>query len=337
MKTPVDYSRITPEYLSQYVNFFYKEENWQYQPTSEHPSMQNVQAEGATAIWNRLLDDHIVLLADEVGMGKTIQALAVMATLWRQNPHARVLVYAPRESVAINWINEYNSFIYNHYRVHDDLVKMAMGEFPARKPFYCHNHGQLLNTFYYHNPQFSVGKTSSLSNLRNIENQIDPELLNQGFPERNWHDSKGEVNKFSQIGADSRNFLKNYFGTGNQPPIDLLIIDESHYYRNLNGGSQKVQAAQGFFGTGGSPKLADKVLLMTATPNHSGKHNVKNLFSYFQDTDKQSANNLLENHCIRRLRRLSAKGHTKYNYRKENPKPSQFQDLKESLFFRALS
>ncbi len=77
--------------------------------------MQTKQAEGAAYLFNLLNEKRTALLADEVGMGKTIQALAVCAALWQQKPDAKILVLAPRNEVAYNWINEYETFINVHY------------------------------------------------------------------------------------------------------------------------------------------------------------------------------------------------------------------------------
>ena len=79
---------LNPEILTEYVNFSRKNPGWKYRSGSQ--SMQDKQAEGAASIWNILHENNIAILADEVGMGKTIQALSLCATLWRRKPSARV-------------------------------------------------------------------------------------------------------------------------------------------------------------------------------------------------------------------------------------------------------
>ena len=108
--------KITPKYLTHYINFYYGKDNcnWKYDKDEDN-NIAKIQAEGTAKLWNLLLEKDIALLADEVGMGKTYQALGVMLTLWLQKPDAKVLLYAPNENVAIKWVNEYNNFIRYHF------------------------------------------------------------------------------------------------------------------------------------------------------------------------------------------------------------------------------
>ena len=101
---------ITPDYISSLVNFYSNslEPNWKFDLKGE--DMRNLQVKGAAKAFNLLEEKKLALLADEVGMGKTIQALAVCAALWNQNPKARVLVLAPRDEIARNWEKEYQNF-----------------------------------------------------------------------------------------------------------------------------------------------------------------------------------------------------------------------------------
>ena len=95
---------ITPETLTEFVNFYRDpdKKDWVY-TANNGTSMQVKQAEGSAFLFNLLIEKGVALLADEVGMGKTIQALAVMAALWKQKPDARVLVLAPRTEIALNF------------------------------------------------------------------------------------------------------------------------------------------------------------------------------------------------------------------------------------------
>lgn len=62
--------------------------------------MRNLQAKGSARVFNLLEEHKLALLADEVGMGKTIQSLSVCAALWNQKPTAKILVLAPRDEIA---------------------------------------------------------------------------------------------------------------------------------------------------------------------------------------------------------------------------------------------
>ena len=96
--------RITPEYIAQLVTFDSSDPNWQFDATN--PGMRHLQALGAAKAYNLMQEHRVALLADEVGMGKTIQALSVCAALWREKPKARILVLVPREDIARNWQGE---------------------------------------------------------------------------------------------------------------------------------------------------------------------------------------------------------------------------------------
>ena len=109
--------------------------------------------------------------------------------------------------------------------------------------------------------------------------------------------------------------------------FDLVIIDEAHYFRNIEGGSLRVNVAKQFFNSGKN-KIAQQTLLLTATPNHSSSQNINAITSYFDDNryaDK-AYDAILEDICLRRFRRLSQKGKVKYNYRKEVSRAADFQD-----------
>ncbi|MBK9983883.1 MAG: hypothetical protein IPP15_16190 [Saprospiraceae bacterium] len=66
--------KITPEHLTETVNFFYNHPDWYYDRDLSI-GIPKIQAEGTAKLWNMLLDKRIALLADEVGMGKTIRHL----------------------------------------------------------------------------------------------------------------------------------------------------------------------------------------------------------------------------------------------------------------------
>jgi hypothetical protein len=68
--------QITPEYLTNYINFYYGKDDWFYDK-NESNNIAKIQAEGTAKLWNLLLNKNIALLADEVGMGKTYHAYTV--------------------------------------------------------------------------------------------------------------------------------------------------------------------------------------------------------------------------------------------------------------------
>jgi len=271
------------------------------------------QYEGVAYLWNLLETKKIALLADEVGTGKTYQALGVLITMLKIKPDARCLIIAPRYQVAMNWIREYYNFVSKHYKSLDDQIKSSITHFAIPTIQYCHNLDEVVKKSDY--GQIFVAKTTMFSNLKlgNIDdNEIGAKLA-------------------FEAGEQYRESIKQKY--------DLLIIDEAHYYRNFDGYSLRVNAAKGFFGTfnGKNKGIASKVLLITATPNYSRETDIKNIFKYFQylGVEPEKYNDytkILKEYALRRLRRLENK--IKYQYREEKVIEASFEEnLKAEMFF----
>lgn len=346
--------KITPEYLTEYINFYDDHRNWHYHRASisGNPNLQETQAEGAAKLWNLLLEKRIALSADEVGMGKTIQGLAVMATLWRQKPNAKVLLYAPNENVAKKWIREYRNFIRYHYRVADNVVKSAIRGMPLREAVYCENHLQLMQYMNARWPSLFVCKTSSLSGFLSPKlNDAALASIGIDLPQVKDVDSASDDEKVQwmyQFGkrCNERAYALFSNDQADCPPFDLILFDEAHYLRRSEGHSNRSIAAHAFFSRreilGDAPwqnpffPLADKVLILTATPNHSSPQDIKNITSLFHpsfnDKEKDPLK-ILQEICVRRFRRLEGK--SKHEYREEIPESVQMEHLSERLFFAA--
>jgi len=331
---------LNPEVLTGFINFSRKNSQWKY--TEDSNTMEKKQAEGASTLWNIMADEGVAILADEVGMGKTIQALSVCAALWRKNPSARILVFAPREAVAQNWANEYKAFISTHYREYDDRVKTSVEGKPVHEPILCKDIYDLCESVHNGWGRFFIAKTTSfsflLSSLARKQEKGKLEVLRSKFDSIGVRINKGdgihklEKEKMLQVITE---YLRDNL-IENNLKFDLLIIDEAHYYRNFNGGSMRVMAAKSFFGKGENA-LASKVLLLTATPNHSSPDNVKGMISYFHDDLPNNApGEILDKIAVRRYRTLGDKGMIKYNYRNESAVAARFSDDPKSELFYAL-
>jgi uncharacterized phage-like protein YoqJ len=155
--------RITPEYISQLITFDSHDPNWHFEP--DNPGMRHLQALGTAKVFNLMKEHRVALLADEVGMGKTIQALSVCAALWRENPKARILVLVPREEIARNWQGEYQQFVRKHYRHNDNIVKSIVGNQALNELIYCSNLYELVRSIQQGWGKFYLGKISSFSAL----------------------------------------------------------------------------------------------------------------------------------------------------------------------------
>jgi hypothetical protein len=344
---------ITPNDVSRFINFDRDNSEWCYRAGDD--SMFAKQAEGAAHIWNLLSEKKIALLADEVGMGKTLQALAVCALFWRVKPDARILVVAPREVVADNWQNEFLTFLANHFRKADDTVKTNIGGRPIHELIKCRNLPELIRRGEERCHHFFIAKTTSFSYLNNEFQDRDGKIKRSAFqqffgPLRIRDIPEDDRERAQYLGRLLRDRLVSALCRDpekNSSPFDLLIVDEAHYYRNKKDGSLRVNAATGFFGNEKSGRIADRVLLLTATPNHTALENIEAILSYFVETNallemkdggaldfRDRAERLLYAVGLRRHRALAGK--IKYQYRNENAVESDFSGSAASELFFAL-
>ncbi|OXS15301.1 type III restriction endonuclease subunit R [Zobellella denitrificans] len=307
---------LSASQVGEWINFDRNNASWLYHHTDN--SMAAKQAEGVAGLWNNLATKELALLADEVGMGKTFQALGVMALLWKMKPDARVLVMAPNRDICRHWMREYNTFLREHYRDRDHLVRNMVDGGPIHHPRLCANLFELVEQLSLHTCRFFLTTIHSLSGL---------------VPDK--EKEEGDKRKKARSAAEQLyQKVKSLIGDDG---FDLLIIDEAHYFRNKHGGSQRVAAAEAFFGENDN-KLAQRTLLMTATPSHSSPADLSNILGYFANLDDSCSETdaLMREFGIRRLRHMQGReqAHNKYNYRSENAVASSFAgNLDAELFF----
>lgn len=305
---------LTPQAVSEYINFDGADEQWTYCATDV--SMAARQAEGVAYLWNMLAAQDVALLADEVGMGKTYQALGVISMLWQAKPNARILIMAPNRDICRHWMREYKAFLKQHYRETDHVVRNGADGGPVNAMAFCPNLHALVDEV-----KRGWGRVF-LTTIHSLSGLVKDETIN----------NKGA--KAAAIAGSLRGKLRELL---DEHGFDLVIIDEAHSLRNVGGGSQRVEAARAFFGKGDTP-LAKKALLLTATPSHSGLHDVANILGYFKNVESSlPAQELLKRHALRRLRLMRGANdvhHNKFSYRHEQAMPARFgDDANAELFF----
>lgn len=217
--------------LSKYITFY---ENPKKQIYDEDiiADFATLQIEGVAMLLNRLSTFNIALLADEVGMGKTFQALAVITEQFRQKPDSKVLVITPRKEVLNQWKEEeYSEFREKH------LLDQYEKYLPENNNDNIHEVPNFAKGFLEENPNAKIvfAKSTSFSTKENLD------------------EKESRKNKLIQ---DIKQF-------------DLIIVDEAHKFRNYDekwDDSLIIQTAKNLFG---NINGTTKVLLMTATPLHS--------------------------------------------------------------------
>lgn len=303
MRLPV----TTPDVVSAFINFDREDSTWVYQ--QNRPGLPATQAEGVAGIWNILAKEGLALLADEVGTGKTLQALSILSLLWKVKPGARVLVLAPSQSVAHGWQREFSRFLQRHYR-HPDSVVMHEDRTPVNSPLIARSLVEVVEAFQDPLVRFVISKITVFSHLNDDKEDVGPVVK-------------------AQLARKRAGALRDRLLSGLDEPLDLLVVDEAHYLRNVHGHSQRVNASQAFFGNPGSC-IAKRTLLLTATPNHTTNDDVGNLVGYFKAPEVSAYKNL-HRYAIRRLRLLEDR--SKHSYREEQDHPCCFRSIESELFF----
>lgn len=316
MKKSELWGALTPESVSRWITFDREFDDWTYRP-GDH-SMAARQAEGVAGLWNKLGLHGAALLADEVGTGKTLQALGVMALLWKSRPGAKVLVMAPNRDICKHWAREFRKFVKTHYRHSDGIVRKAGEVNSVHEPQLCWSLDQLTESVESSSSKLFITTIYSLSLLTRDENDEDFDRLGGA----------------KEAAARVHRRLKKSLGENG---FDLVVVDEAHYFRNSEGPSQRAKAAREFFGPQGA-RLGRKALLMTATPSHSSMRDVAAILGYVTDVGEASAEELLRIYALRRLRRMQgrARSHDKYSYRNEFELPADFGDDPAAEMFFAL-
>lgn len=243
-----------------------------FAPTDEAKSrgFAEYQLDGATALFNMLARNRVAYLADEVGMGKTYVALAVLGLLRWQKPDARVVVLAPRENIQRKWIKELRNFVRLNWRVVGNRVKSIQGG-PTWEPVAC---GSLLDfaheALLQPDRDFFLRMTSfSLLSKKPEDRRRFRARLRALAP---WAKTPGLSSK------DPDTFLEGAGAALNAllPDADLVIVDEGHNLKHglVGRASVRNRVLSLAFGHPGGPGeglhwyrgKAARVLFLSATP-----------------------------------------------------------------------
>ncbi|EOA02928.1 helicase domain-containing protein [Herbaspirillum frisingense GSF30] len=280
--------------------------------------MQARQAEGVAGLWNKLAQHDAALLADEVGTGKTLQVLGVMAMLWRMKPGARVLVMAPNREICRHWQREYEQFVASHYRQSDNRVRRTDNGAPVHAALLAPRLADLADACVNQESRFFLTTIHTLSHLLGSEHE----------PGNSDADRPGAA--AAEASKLHDRIREAFDGEG----FDLLVLDEAHYFRNSHRGSLRAAAAKAFFGQPPG-RLARRSLLMTATPSHGSMADITRILSLVAEVEGESPEHALKKYALRRLRRMQGRdtSHDKYSYRCEKVLPVDFSDPRAEMFF----
>ncbi|UFK38151.1 DEAD/DEAH box helicase family protein [Pectobacterium parvum] len=312
-----NWKTITPYTVAKKMRFDAYQDDWHYD--AQDPSMAARQTEGVAGLWNILAKHALALLADEVGMGKTYQAIGVILHLWHIKPDAKILIMVPNKDICLHWIREYKIFLKYHYRGKNANICNANKD-PVHEARMFTRLYELEKDIRESAGNLYLTTIHSLSGLVPLDEK-DNALVNA-----------------ERYAAQLHANIKASLG---EQGFDLIVIDEAHYFRNRDGQSQRAAAAKSFFGED-DERLGQRTLLLSATPNHSSSRNVADIFSYFIHPESVSPDSdvktLLKTFAIRRLRKMQGQGITnnKYNYRNERVTAASFVNNPDAELFFAL-
>jgi hypothetical protein len=259
----------------------------------ETRSMAEMQLEGIAAIYDILCVHRFAYLADEVGMGKTYQALGLAALVWNEKPEARILFISPRQSLQVKWYDDYLRFFASNYRrqqrLGDDHAASVLFGQPVHRPVQFHNlrswtptigMPERIASFLRHTsftrPIYLTSR--DLGDMDVLWKRTNQKLRSWGLfdaerPRRlSAHDASEQLNLSF---ADALN-SKLADEAGNEPYFDLVIIDEAQCLRNPLNQTNRV-----LFGV--LQGHVKKWLFMSATPAHGGPDDLPTILNHYPD------------------------------------------------------
>jgi hypothetical protein len=256
-------------------------------------SMADMQLEGVAALYNILCGNSFAYLADEVGMGKTYQAMALAAVVWNEKPNARVLFISPRHNLQVKWFDDYQRFFASNYRrnqgLGDDRVASVLFGEPVQRPVLFDNlrswtptigMPERIASFIRHTsftrPVYLTA--NDLGDMDTLWRQTERKLQGWGlFDVQRPEDLRPEnaSHLLNLTFAQALN-TKLTAESGQGPYFDLVIMDEAQCLRNPDNQTNKVlfEALKGH---------VHKWLFMSATPAHGGAEDIPTILNHYPD------------------------------------------------------
>lgn len=231
-------------------------------------AMVRMQLEGVAALSTILARRRVAYLADEVGLGKTMQALGVAACLASRQPSARILVVSPRKLVQNSWLAEAARFRAYVLRPGACALQTQMHE-SLREWLPAAGEGgklHLLRHSSFMRPVFDTAHDSwdAVVQALEVPHAARAHLLRTG---------PGHMDSFACNQAYARGINRWLAKTGQR--FDLVIVDEAQCLRHLDG-----QQTNTVFSTLLQGRV-DHWLFLSATPAHSGVRDIATVLNRY--------------------------------------------------------
>lgn len=281
MRHKVIPTMLTAEMVRSYIDF---------DGNGQAPGKQAMlQSEAVAGLWELMRLKSFAYLGDEVGTGKTRQAMGVIATQFLHNPDSRVIVICSDEEMQRQWQSEWSQFLRSCYQLvgcvlvpeHGKGLKMSLHHNlrafvdELRKSDGARIH--LLRYSSFSRP-FSLGANSPKEMLEKYAACLGlagDELL------REERGLAGQVRASSKAWQQEMTealrplFCKRLGNllTPGKKTVDLVICDEAQYLRNTDN-ARNENIGEIF------RRRVARWLFMSATPLHSGPRDIASL-DYF--------------------------------------------------------
>lgn len=253
--------------------------------TEDHSLQAQLQSEGAAALWHRIAQNRFGYLADEVGMGKTRQAMAVIATLFLRKPDARVVVLCPGKPLQLQWRKEWEDFVNNCMKINDGVLKSPRSGH-LNMPMQLHERlNTLAKSLVLDSQRIHLLRYSSFSRPIGFRDCDDKNAVKQAYldnlkvigigaldeQEQTLFNTTEDFTELKQ--AYNHSYAKRFASLIDNRPIDLIVCDEAQYLRHTdNHRNTNLKLALG--------ANSSKWLFLSATPLHSGPNDIKSLDHY---------------------------------------------------------
>lgn len=262
----------------------------------ETKSMATMQTKGVAALYNILYKSPVAYLADEVGMGKTYQALALAALVWNQKPEARILFVSPRQNLQEKWVDDYMRFFRSNYlrsyQIGDDRVTSVLFGDPIHRPASFDNlrswapivgMPERIALFLRHTsfmrPVF-VNARDLTGDMDGLWSHWQDRFKSWALFESTRPKDLSRDNASRELNlafARSLNRKLSKEATNGEPYFDLVILDEAQCLRHPENQTNSVLYEI----------LHDQVakwLFMSATPAHGGAQDIPTVVNRYSDS-----------------------------------------------------
>ncbi len=277
---------MTPENVKQLFKF------------SKDCSQNTIQTEGVAGLWNILHEEdkdkrtrNFAYLADEVGLGKTLQALAVLSLHLKQNPKAIAIVIVPK-AVQPGWAGEWNLLMSKIYQpdgtllfkdsqgkklrtvealICNSLHEFAKGLYVGSSRLYILRYSSFRRPLHFGNAKPTNKQVINKleKRIRRIGKQLTSDERNNIYNPKPGKDAISEANEI-YVGVVSRLISE----LGKNSPV-MTCFDEAQWLRNpLNLQNTHIEKCFNQVGL--------KKLFLSATPWHTGASNIEKLSTYLE-------------------------------------------------------